>query len=265
LAAPEIGRPSAVRSMAAATPLVEATGVSFAYGQNRVLEDVGISVRPGEFVALVGPNGSGKTTLLRVLLGSLTPSTGTARLFGEAPRRLRQPWRLGYVPQRPVLASEVPATVEEIVASGRLARRGWWRPLRRTDREEVRHALESVDLERLARRPVNELSAGQQQRAFIARAFAGEPELLVLDEPIAGVDAESQRRFRDSLVHLIREHGAGVLLVSHELSPVAPDLDRVVVLKRTVLFEGPPADLTKEGVSLGVHREDLPLWLEGLR
>jgi zinc transport system ATP-binding protein len=244
---------------------VEAAGVSFAYGQNRVLDDVGISVRPGEFVALVGPNGSGKTTLLRVLLGSLAPSSGTVRLFGEGPRRLRRPWRLGYVPQRPVLASEVPATVEEIVASGRLARRGWWRPLSRTDREEVRHALESVDLERLAWRPVNELSAGQQQRAFIARAFAGEPELLVLDEPIAGVDAESQRRFRDSLVHLIREHGAGVLLVSHELSPVAPDLDRVVVLKRTVLFEGPPADLTKEGVSLGVHREDLPLWLEGLR
>ena len=244
--------------------LLEATGVSFAYGQNRVLEDVGIAVRPGEFVALVGPNGSGKTTLLRVILGSLSPSSGTVRLLGEPPGRLRQPWRLGYVPQRPILGSEVPATVEEIVASGRLARRGWWRPLRRTDREEVGHALESVGLAHLARRPINELSAGQQQRAFIARAFAGEPELLVLDEPIAGVDAESQRRFRNSLVHLIREHGAGVLLVSHELSPVAQDVNRVVVLKRTVLFDGPPEKLMREGVSLGVHREDLPMWLEGL-
>lgn len=264
MAAPEVRSSGTSASVGHAAPLLEAAGVSFAYGQNRVLEDVAISVRPAQFVALVGPNGSGKTTLLRVLLGSLSPSKGTVRLLGESPRRLRQPWRLGYVPQRPVLASEVPATVEEIVASGRLARRGWWRPLGRTDREEVRHALESVDLVHLARRPLNELSAGQQQRAFIARAFAGEPELLVLDEPIAGVDAESQRRFRDSLVHLMAEHGAGVLLVSHELSPVAQDLDRVVVLKRTVLFDGPPADLTKEGVSLGVHREDLPLWLEGL-
>jgi zinc transport system ATP-binding protein len=112
---------------------------------------------------------------------------------------------------------------------------------------------------------VNQLSGGQQQRAFIARAFASEPDLLVLDEPIAGIDAESQRRFRDALVHLVEQHGAAVLLVSHELSAVAPDLDRVVVLKRRVLFDGPPSRLTEEGVSLGVHREDLPLWLEGLR
>jgi zinc transport system ATP-binding protein len=264
LAAPEARTPQRVGSIEPGTPLVEASGVSFAYGQNRVLEDVAISVRAGEFVSLVGPNGSGKTTLLRVLLGSLTPSGGTVRLFGEPPRRLRQPWRLGYVPQRPVLASEVPATVEEIVASGRLARRGWWRPLRRTDREEVRHALESVNLEELARRPVNELSAGQQQRAFIARAFAGEPDLLILDEPIAGIDRESQERFRDSLHHLIEEHGTSILLVSHELGAVARDLDRVLVLRRRILFDGTPEELAAGGVSLGVHREDLPLWLEGL-
>ena len=109
------------------------------------------------------------------------------------------------------------------------------------------------------------LSGGQQQRAFIARAFASEPDLLVLDEPIAGVDAESQRRFRDSLTHLIRQHGSGVLLVSHELSAVADEVDRVIVLKRTVQFDGSPAELVREGVSLGIHREDLPLWLEELR
>jgi zinc transport system ATP-binding protein len=229
-----------------------------------VLEDVSLRVDPGEFVALVGPNGSGKTTLLRLLLGSLTPVAGSTRLFGEAPDRVEDRWRLGYVPQRPVLASEVPSTVGEIVAAGRLSRSGWWRRLRQADRAAVEHALESVGLKELARRPLNELSGGQQQRAFIARAFASEPELLVLDEPIAGVDAGSQRRFRDALVHLVEQHRAGVLLVSHELSAVAGDLDRVVVLKRSVLFDGPPTDLTKEGVSLGVHRDDLPLWLEGL-
>ena len=246
-------------------PLLEASGVSFAYGRNPVLEDVSLSVGPGEFVALVGPNGSGKSTLLRVLLGRLAPSAGSVRLFGAPPDRIKERWRLGYVPQRPLLASEVPATVREIVATGRLSRRGWWRPLRGDDRDAVGHALASVGLDGLADRPLNELSGGQQQRAFIARAFASEPDLMVLDEPIAGVDAESQHRFRDSLVHLVNDHGAGVLLVSHELSAVAQDVDRVVVLKRTVLFDRPPGDLTREGVSLGVHREDLPLWLEGLR
>jgi zinc transport system ATP-binding protein len=229
-----------------------------------VLDDVTISVRPGEFVALVGPNGSGKSTLLKVLLGSLQPERGSVSLFGEDPETLQDRGRLGYVPQRPSLASEVPATVHEIVATGRLSRRGWWRPLTASDRTAVHHALESVGLQDLAQRPINQLSGGQQQRAFIARAFASEPDLLVLDEPIAGVDAESQRRFRDSLVHLVEDHGAGVLLVSHELSAVAADLDRVVVLKRRVLFDGPPSGLTQEGVSLGIHREDLPLWLEGL-
>lgn len=244
--------------------LLSAEGVTFGYGRTPVLDDVTLSLRTGEFVALVGPNGSGKSTLLKVLLGSLSPWSGSVRLLGERPERVDRA-RVGYVPQRPTLDSEVPATVEEIVLAGRLLRRGWWRPLRREDHEFARHALESVGLDDLRRTPLNELSGGQQQRAFIARAFATEPDLLLLDEPIAGVDAESQRRFRDSLAHLIAEHGAGVLLVSHELSAVAQDLDRVIVLKRSVLFDGPPAELAASGVSLGVHREDLPLWLEGLR
>jgi len=245
--------------------LLEARDVSFAYGRTAVLQDVDLAIRAGEFVALVGPNGSGKSTLLRVLLGRLEPTAGTVRLFGVPADRFADRARLGYVPQRPVLDSEVPATLEEIVSAGRLARRGWWRPLRQQDRDAVGHALTSVGLDAMASRPLNELSGGQQQRAFIARAFASEPDLLLLDEPIAGVDAGSQRRFRDSVTHLIHDHGAGVLLVSHELSAVAPELDRVVVLKNRVLFDGPPAELASTGVSLGVHREDLPLWLEGLR
>jgi zinc transport system ATP-binding protein len=246
-----------------APALLEADGLSFGYGRDPVLRDVSLRVHAGEFVALVGPNGSGKSTLLRLLLGSLVPDAGHVRIFGERPERFRDRWRLGYVPQRPEIASEVPATVEEIVSSGRLSR-GWWRRLGRTDREAVAHAMESVGLGELRARPVNTLSGGQQQRAFIARAFASEPDLLVLDEPIAGIDAESQRRFRGSITHLIQEHHAGVLLVSHELSAVAEDINRVIVLKGQVLFDGPPADLTRGGVSLGIHREDLPLWLEGL-
>jgi zinc transport system ATP-binding protein len=255
----------AAQAPAADEPLVQAEEVSFSYGTGPVITDVDLMVRPGEFVALVGPNGSGKSTLLRLLLGRLRPAKGRVRLLGRPPESVRDRWRVGYVPQRPVLTSEVPATVHEIVSTGRLARRGWWRPLGAADHLAVAHALDSVGLTALADRPLNELSGGQQQRVFIARAFASEPELLILDEPIAGVDAESQRRFRSSLVHLIEEHRGGVLLVSHELSAVARDLDRVVVLKERVLFDGSPAALTAEGVSLGIHQEDLPLWLEELR
>jgi zinc transport system ATP-binding protein len=245
--------------------ILTAEHLSFGYGRTPVLRDVSISVASGEFVALVGPNGSGKSTLLRLLLGTMTPQEGTVRLFGSPPAAFRERWRLGYVPQRPALGTEVPATVEEIVTSGRLRRGRWWRSLTEGDRTAVRHAVESVGLGELAGRPLGELSGGQQQRAFIARAFASEPDLLVLDEPIAGVDAESQRRFRDSLVHLIGDHGSGVLLVSHELSAVASDVDRVIVLKERVLFDGPPAELAERGVSLGIHAADLPLWLEDLR
>jgi zinc transport system ATP-binding protein len=249
---------------AAEGPLVEADLVSFSYDETPVLVGVSLAVRRGEFVALVGPNGSGKSTLLKILLGLLRPTSGRVRIFGQAPERFTERWRLGYVPQRPELTSEIPATVEEVVSVGRLPRRGWWRRMRPADREIAGHAIDSVALGASRSRPVNELSGGQQQRTFIARAFASEPDLLVLDEPIAGIDRESQDRFRDSLVHLVAEHGAGVLLVSHELSAVARDLDRVIVLKNRVLFDGPPSELMATGVSLGVHREDLPLWLEGL-
>jgi zinc transport system ATP-binding protein len=248
-----------------AMPPLVADDLSFAYGATTVVDGVSIRIDSGEFVALVGPNGSGKSTLVRLLLGLLPPHRGSVRLFGDPPARLRDRWRLGFVPQRPVLAPELPATVEEIVRTGVLARGRWWRRPRTSDHADVDHAIESVGLTELRNSRVGELSGGQQQRVFIAKALVTRPELLVLDEPVAGVDAESQRRFRDSLLHLITEHESAILLISHELGAVATDLDRVVVLKRKVLFDGPPGDLAATGVSLGVHQEDLPLWLEGLR
>lgn len=245
--------------------ILRAHGVSFSYNAHGALDGVDLELRRGEFVALVGPNGSGKSTLIRILLGLLRPEKGSVTLFGEDPRVFRERWRLGYVPQRPVLPSGLPATVEEIVRSGRLARAGWLGRLTAEDGEAVLHAMESVALLPHRHRLLAELSVGQQQRAFIARAFASVPDLLILDEPIAGVDTESQLRFRESLGHLISDHQAAVLLVSHELGAVAEDLNRVVVLKGRVVFDGSPGDLIASGVSLGVHGEDLPLWLERLR
>ncbi len=245
-------------------PPVLVAGVTFGYGNDAVVEDVSVSVAAGEFVALVGPNGSGKTTLLKLLLGILRPEKGRVELFGHVPDQLRERWRVGYVPQRPALAADLPATVDEVVSTGRLARHPWGRRSS-DDRSAVDHALGVVGLLALRHRRVSSLSGGQQQRAFIARALASDPDLLVLDEPVAGVDQEAQTLFRHALVHHVRTHGGSVLLVSHELGAVADDLDRVVVIKRTIRVDGPPSALTAEGVSLGVHAEDLPAWLEELR
>jgi zinc transport system ATP-binding protein len=246
------------------TPLLAAHDVVFAYGRDRVLDGVSLAVGPGEFVALAGPNGSGKSSLLRILLGLRQPDAGTVELLGQPPAKLTERWRLGYVPQRAVVPEHLPATVEEVVAAGCLSRRGWRRGLTANDRVDVAHALESVRLTERAGAPLRELSGGQQQRVLIAKALVSRPELLVLDEPVAGVDTESQEQFRDALMHLVDEHGSGVLLVSHELGAVAADLDRVLVLRQgRIAFDGPPADLESRGVHLGIHRDDLPLWLEG--
>jgi zinc transport system ATP-binding protein len=239
--------------------------VSYAYGRDVVVDDVSLELCGGEFVALVGPNGSGKSTLLRLLVGLLAPSHGSVSLFGTDPRRLRERARLGFVPQRPRLAAGVHATVDDIVRSGRLTRNGWIGRRRPSDQAAIDAALDAVGLTELRGSPIDRLSGGQQQRAFIARALAGEPELLVLDEPVAGVDADSQRAFCDSLSSLVDDRGGTVLLVSHELGAVADALDRVVVLKQRVLFDGTPRDLTERGVSLGIHESDLPLWLEGVQ
>jgi zinc transport system ATP-binding protein len=239
--------------------------VSFAYRDLPVLDCVTFDVPAGEFVALAGANGSGKSTLTRIALGLLPVAEGTVELLGRRPRELRERWRIGYVPQRPAAAELLPATVRDVVAAGRLARRGWWRRPSRADRLAVDRALDVVGLGALARRPVGELSGGQQQRTFIAKALATEPDLLVLDEPTTGVDHDSQRRFRDALVDT-RDRGGTVVLVSHELGAVADDLDRILLLRQgKIAFDGAPADLAASGVSLGVHATDLPVWLEGVR
>ena len=245
------------------TPALTVDAVSFAFGSQTVLDCVTFKVNDGEFVALTGPNGAGKSTLLRIVLGLLEPLGGSVEVFGASPNDLRDRWRIGYVPQRSVLPENLPATVEEVVATGRLARRGWSRRPGRADRQAVTHALESVLVDDLRHRRMHQLSGGQQQRVLIAKAFASEPDLLILDEPVAGVDSGSQQRFRDSLVHFSHSHGTAVLLVSHELGAVATDLDRVLVLRQgKIAFDGRPDDLTATGVSLGVHQTDLPLWLE---
>lgn len=245
------------------TALVEAHGLRAGYGSEEVLGPVDLRVERGEFVALVGPNGSGKTTLLRVLLGLQGAWAGTTSLFGADPSGENRA-RVGFVPQRLYLPADLPASVRDVVRLGRIGPR-WWRRLRAEDHAAVARALEMVGLADMAHRRVGTLSGGQQQRVLIAKALATEPDLLILDEPTAGVDAGSQRAFRTALQEVMSSGNASILLVSHELSAVAEDLDRILILKRRIVFDGTPQDLAARGVSLGLHADDLPVWLEGLR
>ncbi|MGW0060754.1 metal ABC transporter ATP-binding protein [Streptosporangium sandarakinum] len=205
-----------------------------------VLRGIDLTVEPGEVVSVLGANGSGKSTLIRALLG-LTPLTGgTTLLYGRPPARFRDWRRIGYVPQRLSVGGGVPTTIREVVASGRIARQRRFRPTSAADREATERALAAVGMTDRAGDPVQALSGGQQQRVLIARALAGEPDTYVMDEPTAGVDADSQQLLADTLSELVTQ-GRTVLLVAHELGPLEPLITRAVVLRDgCVCHDGPP-------------------------
>ncbi|HEY5834562.1 metal ABC transporter ATP-binding protein [Streptomyces sp.] len=222
-----------------ADTVVELRDASASLGARPVLRGVDLTVGRGEVVALLGANGSGKSTAVRAVVGQVRLTSGTWELFGTPGARFRQWARLGYVPQRTTAAGGVPATVREVVSSGRLARTGLRFP-GRADRAAVDRAIGLVGLADRAKDPVDALSGGQHQRVLIARALAAEPELLIMDEPMAGVDLASQ----DVLAATLREQvagGATVLLVLHELGPLEPLIDRAVVLRDgSVCYTGGP-------------------------
>ncbi|MGY1843611.1 metal ABC transporter ATP-binding protein [Modestobacter sp. SYSU DS0875] len=204
-------------------------GGVFGHGRRPVLSGVDLAVRPGEVVAVRGPNGSGKSTLVRGLLGLCDVLGGEVRLFDRRRARFRDWHRVGYVPQPHTVTGGVPVTVRELVSTGRLNRLRPWQRFGSADRCAVDCALEGTALAGFDRRPLAELSGGQQRRALVARALAGDPELLLLDEPTAGVDAASQRVLAGTLAGLA-ETGAAVVVVLHELGPLAGVATRVVTL-----------------------------------
>ena len=209
--------------------------VSFSYGHGPpVLRDVDLEVARGEFVAIAGPNGGGKTTLLRLVLGLEEPSSGRVELFVR---------RLGYLAQRAQAGIDAPLTVRELVTAGRAPRTRLLGPLSVADRDAVRDAIDRVGLGTQADRRLSTLSGGQQQRAFIAKALAAEPELLVLDEPTTGVDVEAQEAIAELLQRLRSELDMTILYVSHEFGAVESFVQRIVLVRGEVVFDGSPSDL----------------------
>jgi zinc transport system ATP-binding protein len=242
--------------MTIATSVVEIRGGGVELGGRPVLRGIDLTVLPGEVVVVLGANGSGKSTLVRTMMGLVPARHGDVLLFDTPLNRFKDWKRVGFVPQRATAAAGVPASVWEVVASGRLSRRPLLTPLRKADRLAVDAAIEAVGLSEKARDGVSTLSGGQQQRALIARALAGQPDLLVLDEPTAGVDVESQQAFADALATLTAR-GVTIVLVAHELGPVAPLIDRAIVMRDgRVAYDGPPtAEVTEAHTDHGHHRD----------
>ncbi|WP_071461262.1 metal ABC transporter ATP-binding protein [Bacillus massilinigeriensis] len=243
-------------------PLIEINNLSYRYDKENVLENVNLQVENGSFLAIVGPNGSGKSTLLKLILGLLNPQHGEIRMFGKDSNTFREREKIGFVSQKAnSFNTGFPATVFEVVASGLAKKLGLFRFLKKEDREMVYRAISSVGMEKFAGRNIGELSGGQQQRVFIARALAGTPELLVLDEPTVGVDAKSVQSFYELLGKLNREKGLTLLMVTHDIGAVSEKVTSVACLNKELFFHGSTKEfeqLKMEDVS-GIYGHDVKL------
>lgn len=230
-----------VMAAASAPPVVRMVGASVGYGDRPAIRDIDFTLDVGEVVVVLGPNGAGKSTLVRGILGLAPMISGSLELFGMPAAKFHERHRLGYVPQRHTIVGGVPSTVREVVSSGRLPRKRPFAPLSHQDREAIESAIDTVGLAERADVNVATLSGGQQRRVLIARALAAEPDVLVLDEPTAGVDSANQEILAATLRGLVEQRGRTLLLVAHELGPLEPLIGRVLVMRDGhIRYDGAP-------------------------
>ncbi|HVW66661.1 MAG TPA: metal ABC transporter ATP-binding protein [Candidatus Peribacteraceae bacterium] len=213
---------------------IEVVHVNVAYGSQKILDNVSFAIPQGAYVGVVGPNGGGKTTMLKIILGLLQPQSGTATVFGKTPREARKAGTIGYVPQSVSQTDfSFPATVAEIVKGGRVPQIGIGRRMSARDREAIEHAMKEAGITHLRNRLIGGLSGGERQKAFIARALASEPRLLILDEPTTGVDPTARHQFY-ALLKTLNERGLTILYVSHDVE-VMQEVSFVLALNQKLL------------------------------
>jgi manganese transport system ATP-binding protein len=223
---------------------IEVAGLTVHYGEILALDDVSLAVPAGQVCGLIGMNGSGKSTLFKSLVGLVRPGSGEVRLAGGTVAEARKQGLVAYVPQNEEVDWAFPISVREVVMTGRYGHQGFTRRPRRADRLAVAEALERVGLAELAGRQIGRLSGGQRKRAFVARAMAQEAEVLLLDEPFAGVDKGSEAM----IVQLLRELAAGgatALVSTHDLHALPSLAAESVLLKQRVLLHGPTAEVLR--------------------
>ncbi len=227
-------------------PAAHLEHVTFRYGngdrrEEAVLQDVSLTIEADDYLGLIGPNGGGKTTLLRILLGFLKPHQGTVRVLGRPPAQVRA--SIGYVPQHAQIDTTAPATVMDVVLMGRLSRSGWGFRFGGEHLDRAREALARTGIEDLADRTIDQLSGGQRQRVLIARALTSEAEILLLDEPTAGVDAPMEHDFH-ALLHDLNER-MPIVLVSHDIAFVSSEMKHIACLNHRLVCH-PAAEFTPE-------------------
>lgn len=229
--------------------VVKLTDVTFFYNDTPVLENVNLSVGAGEFLALIGPNGAAKSTLMKLMLGLLKPRTGEVKLFGRDIRRFSDWSKIGYVPQQVSLNTAFPATVEEVVSSGFYS--GFGKFFDRKKRQEaVEHAMKLAGISELSRRLVGELSGGQRQKVFLAKALVKKPEALFLDEPTTGIDAASQQDFYNLLMRLNRNEGITVVIITHDIGVAFDKAGKIgCVRDRSVYIHENTEEVTQEHIA----------------
>jgi len=215
-------------------PVIDVRDVWVRYGEIPALESIHLVVARHDFLGIIGPNGGGKSTLLRVVLGLITPDSGTVTVLGEPPERSRR--FVGYVAQRPALDCDFPASVRDVVLMGRYGLRGLFKRYGSTDVEAAEKALDRVGMLDARRKQIGRLSGGEQQRVFIARALVGEPQLLLLDEPLASVDPAMQSGLYDLLDDL--RHSLTVVMVSHDIGAISVHVDSIACLNRKLFYHG---------------------------
>lgn len=217
--------------------VIDVQNLTFTYGETVALEEVSLQVERGDFLGLIGPNGSGKTTLLHLMIGLKRPDEGTVQLFGEPATQFEAGERIGYVSQRATDRGEsMPVSVRETVLMGRFPHAGH-RRISAQDHDIVDRALERVGIEDLEDRSIASLSGGQRQRTFIARALASEADLLALDEPTVGVDADSRTAFYDLLEELNSE-GITIILIEHDVDILTEHANKVACLNQRLYHHG---------------------------
>lgn len=223
------------------TAAVELQGVTVRYNGRLTLENINLEIRTGSFVGILGPNGAGKSTLLKVILGLILPNEGQVLVFGQPPREQRRQRQLiGYLPQRPLADPQFPVSAQEVVLMGRYGLIGWGRRPRPRDYDLARQLLARVGMTGKIERPIGELSGGEQQRVFIARALSVEPRLLLLDEPTISLDACAQDELYDLLRQLKEELGLTIIMVSHDIGAIAEHVEDIICLNRRVFVHQPP-------------------------
>lgn len=225
--------------------VITLTNVSFSYNREEAVKDVSININKGDYVGIIGPNGGGKSTLVKLILNIISPSRGLVKIFGKDVRVFSEWYKVGYVPQKTFMDMNFPVTVKELVSMGRFGRLGLFRYPGSIDREKVFTALKHVGMLDFKDRQISDLSGGEQQRVFIARALASEPEIIILDEPTVGVDIKNQKQFYKLLRKLNRELNLTLILVSHELDVVAHESTELGYINRTMEYFGNPAIFLK--------------------